>query len=401
MGVLSVLLGRTAGAGPWNIEPIVGLSEEFDTNPLMLQSDYRSEEHVAALLDFPLRYDGDAVEFSIRPYGRLTNSAGYASLASNYAHLDSAAQFTNELGSASLQADIAKDSSLYYVGALVSGIGVGRTTESTAGDWTRYLTERSQLQFDVSWFKVNYDQSAALSASGGNVVDYRYLSGGPTFAYSVNELDTFKILSNFGSYQSLNGITQSKSESLQLGYVHPLNEIWSLSVNAGYSQSTNSEKILNQLLYYYYGVVEYQTESSKQTGTVYSGTLTRQGERINLTVSAARALQPTGFAFLSRTDSVNFTGTYKNSERWDFLLSSAWQKSASPQETGGIAQLNISLFDQRYFNVQVVANWHWTPQWIISLRAIRITQEYGPPAVTGASTGINLDISRHFLRTEL
>jgi len=401
MGMLTALGGRAASAGPWSIEPIVGLSEEFDTNPLMLQSDYRSEEHVAALLDFPLRYDGDAVEFSIRPYGRLTNSTGYASLASNYAHLDSAAQFTSELGSTSLQADIAKDSSLYYVGALVSGIGVGRTSETASGDWTRFLTERSQLQFDVSWFKVNYDKSAALSASGDNVVDYRYLSGGPTFSYSVNELDTFKVLASFGSYHSLNGITESKSENLQLGYVHPLSEIWSLAVNAGYSQSTNSEKILNQLLYYLYGVVEYEAESSMQKGTVYSATLTRQGERVSLSASVARALQPTGFAFLSETDSVNFSATYTQSERWDYLLSSAWQKSESPEETGGVAQFNVGQFDQHYFNVQVVANWHWTPEWIVSLRAIRITQQYGPPAVNSASTGINLDISRHFLQTEL
>ena len=400
MGTICALLARTAGAGPWNIEPVVGVSADFDTNPLLHQFDTRSEEHIAALLDFPVKYDGDAVEFSVRPYGRVSDSQGYSSLASNYVHVDSAAQFINELGSTTLQASVAKDSSLYYIGAQVSGIGVARNTDSLSGDWNRSVTERSELQFDVNWIKVHYDQLANLNNSAYNLVDYRYVSGGPTYSYAVNELDTFKILANVGSYQSLDGITQSKSDSLQLGYVHPLSEIWSLSVNAGYSQSTNTENILNELVYYLYGIKYYEKVSSKQDGTVYSATLGRAGERINLSASASRALQPTGFAFLSRQDSVNFNGTYKQSERWNYGLSASWQKSVSPQESAGVAQLNVTEVDQRYFTGQFFAQWYWTPQWVVTMRATRTTLNYGPPAVSGASTGLNLDISRHFLRTE-
>jgi hypothetical protein len=112
--MVTALLGRTAGASPWNIEPIVGVSTVFNTNPLLSEFDTRSEARIAALLDLPVRYDGDAVEFSVRPYGRLSDSQGYSTLASNYAHLDSAAQFTNELGSTTVQASLARDSSLYY-----------------------------------------------------------------------------------------------------------------------------------------------------------------------------------------------------------------------------------------------------------------------------------------------
>jgi hypothetical protein len=400
MGMLTALSAGTAGAGPWNIEPLVGVSTDFETNPLLHQFGGESEEHIAALLDFPLRYDGDATEFSVRPYGRFSDSQGYSSLASNYAHLDSAAQFTNELGSTTLQANVARDSSLYYVGALVSGIGVARNTESIAGDWNRLLTERSQLEFGVSWVKVHYDEPSVSAEQAYNLVDYRYLSGGPTFSYSVNEIDTLKILANVGRYQSLDGITESKSDSLQAGFVHPLSETWTLAINAGYSQSTNTEKILDELLYYFYGVVSYQTYSTKQNGTVYTATVTRQGERVNLTGSISRALQPTGFAFLSRQDSINLAGTYTRSERWDFALGASWQRAISPQESAGVAQLNGNEFAVRYLNAQFTANWHWTPQWVVSLRATRITQEYGPPSVSGASSGLDLDITRHFLRTE-
>ena len=401
MGTLTALLARTAGAEPWSVQPILGLSSEFQTNPLLREFDAQSEDRAAALVDVPFRYDGDAVEFSIRPYGRLTNSPGYASLASNYAHLDSAAEFLNELGSTTLQASLARDSSLYYAGALVYGVGVGRTTESVAGDWNRLFTERSQLALDVSWAKVRYDQPSGLNDNDLNIVNYRYVSGGPTYSYSVNERDTFKILANIGQYQSLNGITESKSESLQLGYVHPLSEIWTVSINAGYTESKNSEKVLNEFLYFYYGVVEYLTESANQNGSVYSATLSRQGERVNFSAGVSRALQPTGLAFLSEQDSFNFSATYKRSDRWDFATSASWQKAVQPQESLGIAQLTGSEVTLRYLNAQISANWHWTPEWIVTLQATRVSQEYRPPTISGASTGLNLDITRHFLRTEL
>ena len=295
---------------------------------------------------------------------------------------------------------MARDSSLYYVGALVNGIGVARTTESFAGDWNRLLTERSQLDFNVSWMRVHYDEPSTSAEQAYNLIDYRYLSGGPTFSYSVDEIDSLKILANIARYQSLDGITESKSESLQAGFVHPLSEIWTLAINAGYSQSTNTEKVLDELLYYFYGVVDYATYSSKQNGTVYTATVTRQGERVNLSGSVSRALQPTGFAFLSRQDTINLAGTYKQSERWDFALGASWQKAISPQESAGVAQLNANEFAVRYLNVQLTANWHWTPQWVVTFRGTRLSQEYGPPNVSGASSGVNLDITRHFLRTE-
>jgi hypothetical protein len=138
---------------------------------------------------------------------------------------------------------------------------VARNSESLTGDWTRSFSERSQLAMDANWIKVRYDQPASLNDISYNLVDYRYLSGGPSYSYFLTERDTFKVLANVGHYQSLNGITASKSDSLQVGFVHLLSEIWTLSVNAGYSGSTNSEKLLNEALYYYYGIIEYETES--------------------------------------------------------------------------------------------------------------------------------------------
>jgi hypothetical protein len=311
-------------------------------------------------------------------------------LGSNFEHLDGAAQFNDELDSAALQAGVDRDSSLYFLGGLVNHIGVARDTDSTSADWTRNTTARSQVQLDAGWSRVHYDEPADFN----QLVDYRYTSVGPTFSYSLSERNTIKLLGSYGLYQSLNGATQSTSKSVQLGFTRLLSEIWLLSTSGGYSRSINRENTFID----FFGFLFPVTERSTQDGTVYSGSLTRRGENFTFTGSASQALQPTGFAFLSRQDSYNFSVTYIRSERWDFALSAVWLKAVNPQIIPGRSSYTTEEFTTRYENIALACNWHWTPQWVISVKANRIMQQYGPPTVSATSSGISVDLSRQFLR---
>jgi hypothetical protein len=381
-GILATLAGN-ASAGPWSIEPRLGASAEYDSNPGLRESDPISENHIAALFDMPFRYDADDIAFSLRPSGRVSDSRGYSSLAANYFHVDSSVQVTDERGSASIQAELARDSSLYHAGGFVNGVGVRRDSAATSADWIRSMTERSQIQLDVSWTRVRFDQPPGATA----LVDYRYLSAGPTLAFSLSERGTLKVLGSYGRYQSLDGITESTSQNLQLGYVRQLDELWSLSTSAGYSRSANSQK-------YYVGPFFLGTLTSDQNSGVYAATLTRQDERFTFSGGASRALQPTGFAYLSRQDSITFSANYIRTERWDFGLSAGWQRARNP--TLGGRETSV-----RFLSSQLTTNWHWTPQWIISMRVTRFTQEYGPPTISAASSGASVEINRQFLRSEL
>jgi hypothetical protein len=385
----AALFARTAGAGPWSIEPRLGVSADFSTNPVLSEFSPKAEEHVAGLMDLPLRYDADNLNVLFRPSARISNSRGYSSLASDYEHLDADAQINNELGSTTVQAGLARDSSLYYAGSFVNGIGVRRDSASSGVSWSRYVTERAQAQLDASWTRVRYDEPARLNF----LVNYHYLSAGPSFAYAANERNTIKVLGNIGIYQSLDGITESKSANLQLGFSRQLSEVWTLAASSGYSRSKNIEKI-------YFGPFLLETLTSDQHGAVYSATITRQGERFSLIGGVSRTLQPTGFAYLSSADSINLNATYTHSERWDFALVGAWTKAVNPVVGGTGAVLSGRESRVRFVNAQLSANWHWTPQWIVSFHATRITDKYGPPAASGASTGFSMELSRQFLRTE-
>ncbi len=365
----------------------MGVSGYYYSNPTLASTAATATENIAALLDLPVTYDTDGFEFLVRPSGRLGNERGYYSLASNYAHLDSSLQYSNDLGTATLQGEVARDSSLYFAGGLDRGIGVRRDSEATSGDWTRSITERSQIALDASWNTVRYDQSANQTG----LVDYRYITAGPTASYSLTERDTLQLVGSAGRYQSLNGISESKSDNLQLGYVRQLDELWKLTVDSGYSRSVNSEKLYYTIFIYQFYVGTY---TSRQGSATYSFNLTRQGESLTLAASASRAFQPTGFAFLSRQDSISLSAAYKQSDRWDYVLGVTWQQAQTPE-------LQEQVFNERFLNSQLTANWHWTEQWMLSLHVNRVTQHYGPPPTTSSSNGLALDIVRQFLRTDL
>ena len=378
-----VFLGSRATAEPWSIEPLLGASAEYDTNPGLEEFQPASEGHVAALFNLPLRYDTDGFEFKLVPSGRIGNNRGYAALGSDYEHLDSSAQLVGDRQTLTVQGELARDSSLYHGGGPTNGIGARRDTEVGAAEWTDSLTERSRGQLDVNWSQIRYDSPGFTPF----LVNYRYLSGGPAFSFEASERSTLTTSANYGRYQSLDGATESKSQNLQLTFVRRLTEIWSLNGSAGYARSMNSSKE-------YFGPFYLGTEEFTQAGTVYSASLTRQGEKLNVNAGYTRALQPSGLAYLSRQDSAFANVTYTLTERWNFGLNAVWQRSLDPVTVGPDVHV-------RFLNAQLTASWNWTEQWVLSMHLNRVTEQYGPPSYDASSSGVSIDLMRHFPRMGL
>jgi len=383
MAVSFAIFATRVDAEPWAITPRLGISGDYSSNPQLRFGDASGEEHVAALVDLPLTYDSDGFEFSFRPNGRLSNSRGYSSLASNYVHIDSAAIVQSDLQSASLQANLSREAALYDLGAASPGLGVRRDSEQLSGEWTRALDERASLQLDAGWSRLQFDQPPNRL----NLVDYRYLSGGPTFSYQLTERTAVNLQAAVGRYRSLNGRTDSNSENLQLGFTRALTEIWQVNASAGYSRTLDRQKV-------YFGPFYLGTERSTQSGAVYAVSVVRRGEHLNLSAAASRSLQPVGVSFLSRRDNINVIAGYALTERWDFSASTGWQRDAQ-------LVLGQSVLNRRYLTMQLAASFHWTEHWTVSLHATRADLRYGPPTISTAADGVSLDLVRQFLRTEL
>jgi hypothetical protein len=375
------------------MEPTLGMASEYASNPYLLSTGERAVSDEAILLDVPARYDLDAAHFALEPSLRYSDSGTYASLASNYFHLNASASFAGDLGALSFTGGRGRDSSLYQNGVSSNGVGVRMDSGSAGMDWQRQITERSFLAVDASWNRVRYGQSTAATG----LVDYRYVSVGPSVSIAVDERDKFRVSAGAGQYLALDGITESKNYSLQLGLDRQLTEIWTLTTSAGYARSNNSEKIFYGPIFI--GSIEYGpfllgTIESEQKGPVYSASLIRQGERFSVTASASRAFRPSGFEFLSRADTAEVDLKHAYSERWKFGAKATYQKTATPSSNGA----NSSL---RYLSGQLSAEWHWTPTWVVALNTTWVSVKYVLPPISAQSSGVSLEISRQFLRIDL
>jgi len=385
---LLLLLGALLASGgcksdPLSVEPWVGLITEYASNPYLQVTGPVSESDVAILLNSPVKYDLDAAHFALTPRIRYSDSGTYASIASNYFHLDGSAQYQTDLDSLTLTGGVGRDSSLYYNGLSSNGVGVRTDSEQLATDWQRVITPRSTFELNLGWSRVQYDQGAESSG----LSNYRYFSGGPSLTYALSERDTLSATSSAGFYKTLDGVTESKSYNLQLGFSRQLTEIWTLSTSAGYSRSDNSANV-------YFGPFLLGTEESEQNGPVYKATLIRKGELVDLTATASRAYIPSGFAFLSRQDIAQFGMHYNYSERWSFTASGTYQREQDPASSGAFAT-------RSYFSAAGSANWKWTPNWLLTLNLIKVNENYESLGLKAASSGVSFEISRQFLRIDI
>jgi hypothetical protein len=342
-----------------------------------------------------VNYDSDDFHFAVTPNIRYGNASGYSGITSNYFHLDSSARLDTERSSTNVTASLYRDSSLLYAGEISNGVGVRRDTSTIALNWQDLLTERLQLQLGASTFRTLYAQTTAPSGTPesdqgsvlGSLVDYRYTTFSPALALVENERNTFRIIGSAGRYQALDDISDSDSASLQLGFDRQLSEIWRLKTTAGYSRAQSRYN-------FFFGRYLLEVIDSTQTGTVYSATLSRQSEVFTLDFGASRSLAPTGFAYLTLQEGVNLDASYKLSERWSYGATASWQTNSYPETDGG-------SFERKYYSAMLSAKWQWTEEWAVTLQATKVVQVYGSPSVSGASSGVSLEISRQFYRKDL
>src|SRR5271165_4059613 len=226
-----------ASAESWSTQPMIGVIGQYASNPALIAVP-QSETNAALVLNLPVNYDFDNFHFVATPSARYGNATGYSSVTSNYFHLDTSAQFANDLGSTTVSGALYRDSSLYYAGGIQNGVGVRRDSSSADINWQRLINERTQLQLDLNAARTTFAQNDAQNALN-SLIDYRYISFSPAVAFDLSERNDFRIIGGVGRYQSLDGATESNSVSPQLGFDRRLSELWTLKTTAGYSRSTD------------------------------------------------------------------------------------------------------------------------------------------------------------------
>jgi hypothetical protein len=223
--------------------------------------------------------------------------------------------------------------------------------------------------------------------------DYRYSSFAPKLVWNESELLKLSVSGSVGRYNSLDGLTESTSANLQLGFVKQLSVLWSVSGSGGYSRAKDQENTEEEGIVLtpngYELIIIPIHLASTQTGSVFLATVSRQATLLTLTATASRQLTPSGFAFLSRQVLYGLAANYPVSPRWS--LSGNVQQVTYQQPQFGSAPDNV-----RVRSVVLSALWQWTEHWTIQMNATALFEHEGSPAVIVDSSGVSIEVARHF-----
>jgi hypothetical protein len=410
----AMFLSSHSRAGVWGLDPVLGFSGDYASNPALLDIAHTSEVHGAVLLDAPTSYNGDAFKLSFFPSFRLGNSGGYSSLDSDYEHFNVKGEFDTERSVLSVSGGVARDSSIAlfaepvgangasgvaYNGLLDGKAGVERNSAAADVNWGRSLTERSDFNVDINSMKVRYAEPASLATlvDAPTLIDYSYTSITPTLGWASSERGKLTAAASIGRYKSLSGAqTESTNANLQLGYIHQLNELWSLTATAGYSRAIDKIDEIEKVLKFAPSgseiVVVSRTLESAQNGSVYSVNVSRQATLLLVTLAASRQLVPSGFAYLSRQSSYVVAASYTASERWTVGANLSWVQSQNPavRDLAGATDIKTGY-------VSLSASWQWTEHWNVGLSASHVIDKPSPNLELSSSS-IGIKLSRKFNR---
>lgn len=378
-------------AGVWVTQPDLGVSGDYNSNPVLLNVPDTAQTAAALLLDAPTTYSANDFKLSLIPSFRFGTTRGYDSIDSDFEHLTSKAELDSERNVFSASIGAARDSSLYH-DYLSDGVtGVRRDTGTVDLNWDRLLTEHIDFNTDLTSQRVTY---GAPVGGAPTLTNYKYTSLSPTLAWDATERSKLTASVSGGLYNSLDGATESRSLNPQLGYIGKLNEIWSLSATAGYSRAI--DQVSETLTEYFLTPTGVQSvlvplnEKSSQDGSVFSFNLGRKGELLSMNFAASRQLVPSGFAYLTRQEIYEITASYQYTERWSLSGDLRLVQYQIPT-LGQNASSDLSTY---YGSVS--AAWQWTEHLTLTMSIARAVEKFATPAISVDANSVSIQLVRKF-----
>src|SRR5580693_3569349 len=230
-------------AGVWGIDPELGVLGDYSTDPDLLHQRDTDLASAAVRLYVPTTYVDDNLQFSAIPDVRIGDSRGFASVTSDYAHLNLNAEYDTDRTALTANAGLARDSSLAFDYLSSGDVGVRRDGATAGLSWSRHLTERLDFATAVSAQRVLF--GAVPNPGTGTLTDYEYGSITPSLSWHASERNQLGLTGTVSRYHSINILglfdlpvsSESRSGSLQLVYVGQLSQQWSLTAFGGYSRS--------------------------------------------------------------------------------------------------------------------------------------------------------------------
>jgi hypothetical protein len=370
-------------------ESSVGLAADYNSNPFLRNSDIQGAESEAIVANLPATYTSDTISYELIPRVRFAETQGITSLLSNYQYLDADWKLNQELNTVALGGSWHRDSTFYNVfeNAVLNGTNLHRQEETGNASWQRLFGERSDVEILASYDQVNYSQNPSLF-----VVSYDYLQGTLQYDRTLSERWKWTTAVGYGQYQLRDQSYRSENRFAQTSLTSSLTELWSGSLQLGYSRVTSLTQEQQLAIFqapgggFELGFETLKIGASQGTDS-FAATVERKGERLVLDLAASRAIEPSGLGALLTQDDASIAVNLPWTERWTVGARLHGARISDPLQ-------QISYSNRRYYDAGLNASWLVTEHWTLQLSGTYFVQRYSSSVPVGASSSIALSLSR-------
>lgn len=340
VGLPLCALSLAANAGIWQLAPTLGLSAEYETNPLLRNTEPTSGEAIVANLEAPAQWDDGALHLELSPRVRLADANGDSPIGEDAYYLSSMLDLKRERSEWNARARWADDSSALRepVSGTLVRTGIRERVEEASVGWNTSATERAQIAANVDWQSLRYTTPGAFAFG---LYNYDYGVATEQFTYAWSERLKLEVETDESRYTlPLTGFSETTLQA-QVGMIVQPTELISCTFQAGSS-------LLRDV-----------ATSSTQSGSVYTASVKRNGLRSTWDFSITKSIQPSGFGSLAETTEADANFDWKHSERLDYVAQVRDVRSVNSFST-------ITVAEREYSAVSLSARFRASEYWDVS-----------------------------------
>jgi hypothetical protein len=362
-------------AAQWSVEPTVSLRSGYNDNYRLTTAPHDSvwEADVTPAVKFGVSKENQGLfgnaDASIRRFygGSGANSSSVLDREDYHFKVNSYQQTerNNFGGNIVITRDSTLDTELTQTGQVIATLATRMSTILNPS-WTRLLNEKTQLNLDYQFNRVDYSDEVGQS----NLVNYDYNTVSASLVRNFSSLTQGTLSTSFSRYLPETNLN-SDTYAIQVGLTRQHTETLSTSWLAGWRE-TKSETLVPTLECFLvgtypncpFGVIQTGTtkDEIRNNGSVYAASITKTLERGNLSASLSRAATPSGTGELLDTTRLTLSGEHRFTETLRSNLMVEYYKQDTIVNASGSTQTK----PRNFFRIRPTITWQWQREWLLS-----------------------------------
>lgn len=346
----AALCAQQASAAEWQVAPAASVGSSYADNPRLLSEGGTSSSGAIGELNASLRRLTERSALTLRPRLRSSRYSDDEKLGSDDQFVNAGYRWLGVRSDWNMELGLTRDTTLTSELGSTGLVQSNRRHEAASFSVAPRVMFTERVSGGVQMFVVD---NRYIDAAFTGLVDYRYTMLSLFSTVLLSDTGSAFSVTAQGGELSTDGFrgSDTRDGTLRLGWSFQPWQLWTAALSAGPSTV--------------------ETDAGSDSGFVFDGELKRHGERWSLTANAGRSQSPTGRGVLTRRDEVKLTFNRSITERLSTNLGTRWVRSEDLLSQRG----RNDKYQVDYGSVDIGASWRVSRDWSLSLQLSANTQD--------------------------